>query len=63
MSTGVLQIELKDGRLFRVSYSNSNQEKRLYIHLNSIKNKIEIVKTITRGVHTVKEFEQHLKTI
>lgn len=63
METGVLQIDLKDGRLFRIFYANSTQKKKLLRQFNSVKDKIEIVKTVTNGIHTVKQFEQHLKTI
>lgn len=64
MRKGVYQIELKDGRVFRIFYDNSTQEKKLLTHLSSIKDKIVFSKVIVNGVHTFKEFKnQHLKTI
>lgn len=63
METGVYQVQLKDGRLFRIFYANSTQKNKLLKQFNSIKDKIEIVKTITNGINTAKEFEQHLKNL
>lgn len=62
METGVFQIDLKDGRLFRVFYANSTQKNKLLRQLNSIKDKIDVCHTVTNGIHTVKQFEEHLKT-
>lgn len=61
METGVYQIELKDGRIFRVFYANSTQKIKLMRKVNSIKNQIDFTKTITNGIHTVKQFEQQFK--
>lgn len=51
METGVYQIELKDGRIFRVFYANSTQKIKLMRKVNSIKNQIDFTKTITNGIH------------
>lgn len=63
METGVYQIELKDGRLWRVFYANSSQKLRLMRSVNSIKNKIDFTKTITNGIHTVKQWEKQAKLL
>lgn len=63
METGVIQIDFKDGRLYRVFYQNRTQKQKLYIEIDAIKDKIEMVRPISSGIHTVKEFKEHLKHI
>lgn len=64
METIVFQIELEDGRIFRVFCANSTQKKKLINeHYHKFKNNLKEVKVITSGVHTLKEFEKHLPTL
>lgn len=63
METGVFQIDLKDGRIFRIFCANSTQETKIIQSYYKIKDKVKEFKMITNGIHTVNQFEQHLKTI
>lgn len=60
METIIYQIEFNDGRTFRVFCANSTQKSKV---LNSYSPKIKGITVITNGIHTVKEYQQILKTI
>ena len=57
METGVFEIELTDGRIFRIVYLNSSQKKRFINLYSRIKHKCKRVTYITNGLHTVTQFE------
>lgn len=61
METAVYQIEFKDGRIYRVFYANSSQKQRLLRSINSIKDKVNSTKTVTNGIHNVKQWEEQIK--
>jgi hypothetical protein len=63
METAVYQIELNDGRIFRIFCANSTQVRKVNQSYYKIKDKVKEFKTITNGINTVNQFEQHLKTI
>ena len=63
METIIFQIELKDGRIFRIFCANSAQKKEVINSYNNIKDKVKEITTITTGIHTVKEYKEILKTI
>lgn len=60
METIVYQIELKDGRVFRVFCANKTQKRRVIF--SATDNKVKSVRTITNGVHTVQQYEKLLTT-
>lgn len=62
METIVYQIELNDGRVFRIFCANSTQKKELIQSYGQIKDKVKEIKTITTGVHTVNQYKNLLKT-
>ena len=61
METTVFEIELKDGRIFRVFCANSTQKKRVLSTIDKIKHLKPTIKAITNGIHTVSEWEQITK--
>lgn len=63
METGVYQVNLKDGRVFRIFYANSAQKAKLFESLYNLKGKIELGNNITNGIHTLKEWKEISKTI
>ena len=63
METTVFEIELLDGRIFRVFCANSTQKRKALASFSSIKNKIKDKEVIASGVHTVKQWEQIVETI
>ena len=63
METIVYQIELKDGRVFRIFCANSTQKKKVIESYGRIKDKVKEIRTITTGIHTAKEYEKILATI
>ena len=62
METIVYQIELKDGRTFRVFCANATQKKKVIQSYHQIKDKVKEITTITTGLHTAQEYEKLLTT-
>jgi hypothetical protein len=63
METSILQIELNDGRIFKIFCANSTQKRKVMDHYYSIKNKVKKISQLVNGIHTANQFEQILKTI
>jgi hypothetical protein len=65
METGVYQITLNDGRIFRIFIHNSTQSRKVIQSYYKLRDagKVKSFDTITNGIHTTKQFEQILKTI
>ena len=63
METGVYQVELKDGRIFRIVFVNSTQARKIIDTYNQIKEKVEKIKVITNGLHTAKQWQEIVKTL
>jgi len=63
MQTIIYQIELKDGRIFRIFCANSTQKKDVINSYNAIKDKVKEITTITTGIHTASQYKEILKTI
>jgi len=62
METIVYQIELKDGRTFRVFCANSTQKNNVTQSYYRIKDKVKEITTITTGIHTASQYEKLLTT-
>lgn len=62
METTVFQIELKDGRIFRVFCANSTQKKKVIESHFKIEDKVKDIKVIANGIHNIKEYMKHLQT-
>lgn len=59
MSTNVIQIELKDGRIFRIFCANSLQQRKVKdMYHQELNGKAKDFKTVTNGIHTVKQFKE-----
>lgn len=63
METIVYQIELNDGRIFRIFCANSTQKKKVIDSYYQIKDKVKEITTITTGIHTAQQYEKILTTI
>jgi len=63
METAVLQVDMKDGRVFRIFCANATQKKKTEQSLNKIKDKIEFVRTVTNGIHTHKQWKEIIPTL
>jgi len=63
METIVFQIELNDGRIFRIFCANSTQKKKVINSYYQIKDKVKKITTITTGIHTAQQYEKILTTI
>lgn len=61
METIVYQIELKDGRIFRVFCANSTQKKKIIAY--TVNDKVKEIRTITTGVHTTQQYEKIMTTL
>ena len=62
METIVFQIELNDGRVFRIFCANSTQKKKLIDSYHRIKDKVKEIRTITTGIHTAQQYEKLVTT-
>jgi hypothetical protein len=62
METIVYQIELKDGRTFRVFCANATQKNNVIRSYYRIKDKVKEITTITTGIHTAQQYEKLLST-
>lgn len=63
METGIFEIELNDGRIFRIFYANSTQKRKTLL---SIHKKVDLIKkwnVLTNGIHTHKQWEEIVKTL
>jgi hypothetical protein len=58
METIIYELELNDGRIFRVFCANSTQKKKFLNNHYKYADKVKGLKVITAGINTVKEFEQ-----
>lgn len=63
METIVYQIELKDGRTFRVFCANATQKNNVIRSYYRIKDKVKEITTITTGIHTVSQYEKLMTTL
>jgi len=63
METIVFQIELNDGRVFRIFCANSTQKKKVIDSYYQIKDKVKEITTITTGIYTAQQYEKILTTI
>lgn len=63
METIVYQIELNNGRIFRVFCANSTQKKKVIESYHRIKDKVKEITTITTGIHTAQQYEKILSTL
>ena len=63
METIIFQIELIDGRIFRVFCANSTQKKKFINSFSKIKHLYKSSKVITSGIHTVTQWEKIIKTL
>ena len=64
METGVYQIELNDGRIFRIFIHNSTQSKKAiqsYYRLRDA-GKVKSFDVVTNGIHTIAQFEKIITT-
>ena len=58
METTLFEIELIDGRIFRIFCGNSSQKRRFMASSYKIKHLVKSTKEITNGIHTVNEWEK-----
>ena len=63
METIVYQIELKDGRTFRVFCANATQKNNVIRSYYRIKDKVKEITTITTGIHTASQYEKLMTTL
>ena len=61
METSVFQIELKDGRIFRIFCANSTQKMKVVQNFHKLRDKAKSISTITNGVHTTKQWNEIVK--
>jgi len=60
MQTTLFEVKTKDGRMFRVFCANSKQRERFLI---AVFGKNYAITEIVNGMHTIKQFEQIIKTL
>lgn len=58
METTLYQLELHDGRIFRVFCKGKNQHQRFNAMRSKLKNEIKSLEIISNGIHTITEFEK-----
>ncbi len=65
METSLYEIELKDGRIFRVFCANSTQKRKfLWDHYTMLKKgTVKEARVIANGIHTVKQWKEIFKTL
>ena len=57
MITILYEVTFLDGRVFRIFCRRKNQQKRFWTLRNKLVNELKSVTEISKGIHTVKEFE------
>jgi len=63
METIVFEVELKDGRIFRIFCANSTQKEKFIQSYYKVENLFKSCKVITNGIHTVKQWNEMIKTL
>ena len=63
METIVWEIELTDGRTFRVFCADNTQKGNVIATYSKIKNICKEIRVITTGVHTAKEWDKIVKNL
>ena len=58
METTLFEIELNDGRIFRIFCRGKNQKNRFRQSARDINHLTKRVTEISNGIHTIKEFEE-----
>ena len=61
METGIIQVNLIDGGIFRVLFENKNQKNRILLSLKENTEKISEWGLLTHGIHSTKDFETIIK--
>ena len=61
METGIFEVKLNDGGLFRVLYENKSQKQRIILALKNNVEKIHDWNVVLNGIHNVKDFESIIK--
>lgn len=57
MITILYEVTFLDGRVFRIFCRGKNQQKRFWTLRNKLVNELKSVTEISKGIYTVKEFE------
>ncbi len=63
MQKSVFEIELMDGRVFRIFCDNKKQEEKLNKQVRLLHPKVKYFIPIANGIHTQKQFEEILKNL
>lgn len=63
METVLYQVNLKDGRVFRIFCANSTQKRKTIQSFRDKKNEIEMVTEIANGINTAKQWNDFLPHI
>ena len=58
METGIIEVKLKDGGIFRVTFRNSSQKNRITTACHKNIAKISNFDCISNGLHETKDFEK-----
>jgi hypothetical protein len=61
METGIIQVNLIDGGVFRVHFANKKQKKRIIFSLIKNTEKISEWSLLQSGIHSTKDFETIIK--
>lgn len=63
METIVYEVELTDGRTFRVFCANAAQKKKFVDSYKKVEHLYKSSRVITTGVHTQKQWEKIVETL
>mgnify|MGYP001067275277 CR=1 FL=1 len=63
METIVYEVELIDGRTFRIFCGNNAQKKRFIQSYHKLTHLFKKCNVLTYGIHNIKEWENIVKTI
>jgi hypothetical protein len=63
METGIIQVHLIDGGVFRVLFENKNQKNRILLSLKENTEKISEFGNFKNGLTSTKDFETIIKNI
>ena len=58
METTIFEIELNDGRIFRIFCANKTQKNKVLTSYNQIKRHCKELRTITNGIHTTTQWQK-----
>ena len=63
METTIFEVELLDGRTWRVYCANKNQKMRFVRTIPKMQDELKEIREITNGIHNISDWEKNVDLI